>query len=89
MPATNVVVDRGTPGVPQNLQVQAKSPTDVQITWDATNGAAGYWLWRRNVNEQTTFERWGDPVDAGTCIEQYFQFPGELQSLRPATQRSA
>lgn len=86
MSATSVVVDRGTPGAPQNLQVQAMSATDVQITWDAINGAAGYWLWRRNVNEQTTFERWGDPIDAGTCSEQYFQFPGELQSVRRVMQ---
>lgn len=74
----DVIPDRGTPVAPINLQIEAGSETDVLLTWDKPAGAAGYWLWRRNINENSALERLVDhPVGPDNCEEWPFQFPGE------------
>ncbi|GIZ47199.1 hypothetical protein CKM354_001029800 [Cercospora kikuchii] len=74
--ARSVVPGRGTPGTPQNLQVNSNDPATVHLTWNAVAGAAGYILARRNVNQQgSQLERF-TTTEEGTCSMHGFQFPG-------------
>ncbi|WP_425718865.1 SGNH/GDSL hydrolase family protein [Micromonospora sp. DT233] len=49
--ARSVVAGVQTPPVPTNLRVSTVDPTTVQLNWNASPGAAGYRLWKRNASE--------------------------------------
>ena len=70
--------ERGSPPSVTGLQVGMIDPTTVHLTWDATPGAGGYFLSRRNINEAGSQL---EPLELGgeasmPCADIYFQFPG-------------
>lgn len=74
--AKSVIVGGGTPGAPQNLQIQAHDPTTVHMTWDAVPGAAGYNLYSRNINQAGSQFKSAGASDGTACVDVSFLFPG-------------
>lgn len=74
--ARSVIPGRGAPGVPTGLTLNTVDPTTQQLFWNAVDGAAGYSLWKRNVNiEGSQLEKLDGGVDL-PCAVTAFNFPG-------------
>jgi len=52
--ARGVIVGAGTPAAPHNLQVTLLDPVSVQLDWCGSADAAGYRVWRRDVNNASS-----------------------------------
>ncbi|KAF2671363.1 hypothetical protein BT63DRAFT_370985, partial [Microthyrium microscopicum] len=73
-----VVVGRGAPPAPENLQAVALYPTTVALTWCGSPDAAGYTIWQRSVNNASDVLAYTGNYgySTATSAEVYFLFPG-------------
>lgn len=76
--ARQAVPGRGAPGAVTGLRVYETDPTTSNLKWDAVPGAAGYYLWNRNVNNDSSSL---EPLALGgeaaePCWDVAFLFPG-------------
>lgn len=66
----------GTPPAPTGLQVTSIDGTTVQLTWNASSGAAGYRIWVRNINDGSVSTANENSTTMDTSVGVAYLFPG-------------
>ncbi|KAJ4155961.1 hypothetical protein LMH87_001181 [Akanthomyces muscarius] len=72
----NRVIGGGTPGTPPVPSIQAIDAATAHLTWNEVPGAAGYYLWTRNVNKAGDVSVRQNITRKGSCADVGLLFPG-------------
>lgn len=71
-----VIVGGGTPGVPSGLKIVSNDPTTAHLEWSPVDGAAGYTVWTRNVNNASSVSTPQNFTKDVACADEGLLFPG-------------
>lgn len=70
------IIGAGAPGPVGQPTIKAIDGFTIHMTWDAVPGAAGYYVWTRNINNSTDVSAKQPWVQSGTCSDQGWLAPG-------------
>lgn len=69
-------IGSGAPGQPPVPKIESGDATTAHLTWSEVAGAAGYYLWTRNVNNASSVSTRQNITRDGGCADVGFLFPG-------------